>query len=103
MVISVRKNKSQLPSQIVPISLILSMLLLFGWIIGYFVWENWQFTRAVKRELPATITSVQMTDGTPFNFNFKQIFIDNPCVQLHIFYADSNSVETVVLCRVSVR
>ncbi|OUD16220.1 hypothetical protein [Thioflexithrix psekupsensis] len=79
------------------------MLLLLLWVVGYFVWEHEQFTRAVKRELPAPIVTIQHTDGTPFNSNFSEIFIDKPCVQLHIFYADSDSVETVVLCRVSVR
>lgn len=103
MVIPVRKYKLQSPSQIVPISLILSILLLLVWIVSYFVWEHGQFTRMVKRELPASITSIQMADGTPFDFNFTQVFIDKTCMQLHIFYADSDSVETVVLCQVSVR
>ena len=103
MVILTRKNTSEQPIARVSISLIISMCLLLIWVVSYFIWEHWQFTRTVKRELPAPIVAMQNIDGTPFNFNFSEIFIDKPCVQLHIFYADSDSVERVVLCRVSVR
>ncbi len=94
---------------VVPTSLILAGLLLAVWVLGYFVWDHWQFATAhqsARWHTDSVVThdnanfSATMANGEAIDF--QKAFSHQQCVLLYTQHADTATVNVLQLCRNSV-
>lgn len=95
---------------VVPASLILAGLLLVAWVLGYFVWDHWQFAATYQSAHTSHTQKHSAYNDNPLSatmangeaIDFEKAFLHDKCVPVYTHNADNSTVSVLQLCRNSV-